>query len=249
LVRLAGARNTSNQVAEFALENLGKGFDWIKEVIGDSEFSNKIRYRENDPEDVDIRTVLALLTMFHRNWNIENKDPVVAYTSKGGIIKYFRDPAWLPGYKELSPVVLDILRLFDHIHMKFGEQYQKYNREANDAGSRFGGRREVGFKEGHTFTLPLTGHKSKYLIPDGWLYPLLASFRGLLNQPGESDAEWITNPFDFFDQHGAELVGVIVEQSKDLGYNPQSVGKSRPVWSQLREKVENKVLRGLITQK
>jgi hypothetical protein len=31
LVRLAGARNASNQVKEFALENLGGGFDWLEQ--------------------------------------------------------------------------------------------------------------------------------------------------------------------------------------------------------------------------
>ncbi len=124
LVRLAGARNTSNQVKEFALENLGGGFDWLKEVIKHSSLAGRIRYRDNDPEDVDVRTVLALLTMFHHKWTEDGKDPLVAYTSKGGILKYYRDPEWLPGYQALNPVVVDILRLYDYIHEEFVTQYQ-----------------------------------------------------------------------------------------------------------------------------
>ncbi|HEX4067174.1 MAG TPA: AIPR family protein [Acidobacteriaceae bacterium] len=238
LVRLAGARNTSTQVKEFALENLGGGFDWLKSLIEKSALKGRVRYRENDPEDVDIRTVLALLTMFHRNWNDSGKDPLVAYTSKGGILNYYRDPEWLDGYKLLNPVVIDVLQLYDFIHTHFSEQYEIYNREVNNAGSKFGRRREVTYKGGNPFRLPMTGEETKYLIPDGWLYPVLASLRMLLDQPSGKLAKWVSDPFDYFKTHGSELVGIVVEQSQALGYNPQAVGKSRPLWSNLRKTVE-----------
>jgi hypothetical protein len=238
LVRLAGARNTSNQVKEFALENLGGGFEWLKKVIQHSKLAGRIRYRENDPEDVDVRTVLALLTMFHHKWTEDAKDPLVAYTSKGGILKFYRDPEWLPGYQALSPVVVDILRLYDFIHEEFVTQYQEYNLVANDAKSRFGKRREVTYKGGTAFKLPLTGGETKYLVPDGWLYPVLASLRMLLKVVPNKPLTWATDPFKYFENHGSELVGIVVEQSQALGYNPQAVGKSRPLWSNLRKTVE-----------
>ena len=238
MVRLAGARNTSTQVKEFALENLGGGFDWLKKLIEASPLKGRIRYRENDPEDVDIRTALALLTMFHRNWNISGKDPLIAYTSKGGILNYYRDNEWVEGYRLLSPVVVEILDLYDFIHGNFAEQYEKYNRETNNSGSKFGRRREVTYKGGTTFKLPMTGLETKYLIPDGWLYPVLASLRMLLDQPTGQPAKWVTDPYDYFKAHGSELVGIVVEQSQALGYNPQAVGKSRPLWSNLRKTVE-----------
>ncbi len=237
LVRLAGARNTSNQVKEFALENLGGAFDWLKNLIESSSLKGRVRYRENDPEEVDIRAVLALLTMFHRNWN-DGKDPLVAYTSKGSILKYFRDPEWVDGYRELAPVAVQILELYDFIHCEFPEQYQVYNRETNDSGSKFGRRREVVYKNGKTFKLPLSGNETKYLVPDGWLYPVLAAFRMLLKQAEGTASSWVTDPFDYFKSHGAELVGIVVEQSQALGYNPQAAGKSRPLWSNLRKTVE-----------
>jgi len=238
LVRLADARNTSKQVQEFALENLGGGFDWLKEVISHSNLAGRIRYRENDPEDVDVRTVLALLTMFHHKWIEDNKDPLIAYTSKGGILKYYRDPDWLPGYQALSPVVVDILRLFDFIHEEFAAQYQKYNLQAYDSASKFGKRKEVTYKGGAAFKLPLTGGETKYLVTDGWLYPVLASLRMLLKYTPDKPIKWATDPFKYFEEHGWELVGIVVEQSQALGNNPNAVGKSRPLWSNLRKTVE-----------
>lgn len=237
LTALAGSRNTSNQVKEFALENLGGGFKWLKEVLEKSQLKGRVRYRENDPEPVDVRSVLALLTMFHNNWNQDGKDPLVAYTSKGGVLNYFRNPEWLPGYQALRGAAVDILRLYDHVHIAFPDQYQKYNLEVNHSGSKFGKRREITYKE-KSIRLALTQQETRYVIPDGWLYPIVASLRMLLEQKNGKESTWVCDPFDYFNEHGAELVGIVVEQSAALGYNPQSVGKSRPLWSNLRKTVE-----------
>ncbi len=239
LVPLTGARNTSNQVKEFSLENLGGGFNWLKEIIEDSEFRGRIRFKENDPQPVDVRTVLGLLTLFHPKWNQLGKEPVIAYTGKGTVLDYYRHDDWKPGYKLLRPRVVDILRLFDYIHVKFPEQYKKFNANSG-VGSKLGKRTEVSYKEGKRFKLPLTGRDTKYHVPDGWLYPLFSAFRMLLDFPKNSRGEvkWLTDPQDFFDNKGYEFVGDVVEQSESLGRNPQSTGKSRPLWNNLRTKME-----------
>ncbi len=239
LVPLTGARNTSNQVKEFSLENLGGGFDWLKDVLEGSEFRGRIRYKENDPQPVDIRTILGLLTLFHPNWNELGKEPVVAYTGKGAILDYYRDDEWRPGYESLRPVVADILGLYDYLHLTFPDQYEKY-KDSLGTGSKLGARKEVRYTEGRTHTLALTGAKTKYLIPDGWLYPLTGAFRMLLEFPknGRGQVKWITDPRDFFDEHGHEFIADVVEQSESLGRNPQSTGKSRPLWNNLRKSME-----------
>jgi hypothetical protein len=115
LVRLTGARNTSNQVKEFALENLGGRFQRLKDLIEVSECKGRVRYRENDREPVDVRTILGLLTLFHPQWNQLGKEPIIAFTSKGQVLEHFRHDDWKPGYESLKPVVLDVLRLGEFI--------------------------------------------------------------------------------------------------------------------------------------
>jgi hypothetical protein len=239
LVPLAGARNTSNQVKEFALENLGGGFDWLKETIESSELRGRVRYRENDPQPVDVRTVLGFLTLFHPKWTEAGKEPVIAYTSKGTILDYYREPEWRSGYESLRPVVVDILKLYDYVHVNFQVQYEKY-KQSLGTGSKLGKRSEVRYSNKRSFKLPLTGSTTKYFIPDGWLYPLLAAFRMLLEVPkaGRGQIKWLTDPQDFFDEHGREFVADVVEQSESLGSNPQSTGKSRPLWNNLKTKME-----------
>ena len=236
LVALAGARNTSNQVKEFALDNLDHKFDWLKEVIESSQLAGRVRYRENDSQPVDVRTVLAILTLFHPKWESEQKEPVVAYSGKGGILSYFRDDEWSPGYLQLKPVVVEILELFDYVHEHFQEQYIAFNRAIKDSGAKFGKRREVGNGK----VLQLTGTEVIYSVPDGWLYPVVAALRMLLDFSDPKGATWKLDPFAYFSQYGYELVGDVMEQSATYGFNPQTVGKSRPVWSGLRGRVKLK---------
>jgi hypothetical protein len=56
-------RNTSAQVKEFALDNLAKKFEWLKEQL--PEFEPVIVYRENERKPVKVRDVIALLTLFN----------------------------------------------------------------------------------------------------------------------------------------------------------------------------------------
>jgi AIPR protein len=250
LVPLTGARNTSKQVKEFALENLGGGFEWLKDVIEESQFRGRIRYRENDPQPVDVRTVLGLLTLFHPKWNELGKEPVIAYTSKGTILSYYQDPEWRPGYELLRPVVVDILELYEYVHLNFNAQYKKYN-ASSGSGSKLGARKEVRYNDKTPFKLPLTGDQTNHFIADGWLYPLLAAFRMLLEYPRTSRGtpKWLSLPKPFYDLHGWEFVGDVCEQSENLGRNPNATGKSRPLWNNLRTKMELHRMKLMAAQK
>ena len=243
-VSLADARNTSEQVKEFSLLDLDNKFDWLKDILESSELRGRIRYRENDTQPVDVRTVLALLTLFHPMWSKDGeKDPIVAYTGKGAILDNYKKPEWIEGYKKLTPVVVDILKLYDYIHVKFQEQYMK----CSGSHSKLGRRREVRYitDAKKAKELPITRTKTQYVLPDGWLYPLLAAFRVLLDWPtsGRAQVKWIQDPFKYFDANGAELVSDIIDQSEELAHNPNAAGKSQRLWRGLRLIVDNKLLR------
>jgi len=251
-IKLAGARNTSEQVKEFSLEDLKGNFEWLKDILEDSDFRDKVRYRENEPKPVDIRVVLALLTLFHPNWLRTNKDPIVAYTGKGAVLDLYTDrDGWQAGYEKLAPVVLDILRLYEYIHIEF----QKAYKSAYGAGGervRLGKKKEVTYidKSTKARVLPLTGQKTQYVLPDGWLYPLLASFRMLLDWPksGRGSVKWAKDPYEFFSEHGPDLVSFLVDRSEELGRNPNATGKSKGVWLGLRDMVEKWLLKEKLSQ-
>lgn len=237
LVPLASARNTSIQVKEFALDNLGGGFDWLKSAFQETEFADRIKYRENDPQPVDVREILALLTLFHMNWNKEKREPIIAYASKGRVLDHYRYEDWRPGYESLKIVAPDILRLYDHIHVSFPTVYETYKAGIGSK-ARFSLRKEVRVKDKGFFTLPLTQQKSQYLVPDGWIFPILGAFRMLLHQAENIESQWYLDPVKFFDDIGPSLVADVVDESEAMNRNPSAVGKARPLWNSLRKSVE-----------
>ena len=249
-LQLADARNTSEQVKEFSLQDLGGHFDWLKDdILEKSVLKGKIRYRENDPKPVDIRVVLALLTLFHPRWLKLKRDPIVAYTGKGAVLDLYtkkEEPEWKEGFEKLAPVAVDILKLYEYIHVEFKKAYtDAYGADGSRA--QLGKRKEVHFidKPARAKELPLTGVKTQYVLPDGWLYPILASLRMLLDWPksGRGEVKWVIDPFKFFSQNGPDLVYFLVERSEELGRNPNATGKSKGVWSGLRIMVDNWLLR------
>lgn len=245
-IKLADARNTSEQVKEFSLQDLGGYYDWLKEIIENSEFKGKVRYKENDPKPFDIRVVLALLTLFHPRWIESNKDPIIAYTGKGTVLDIYKGPEAHRGYIRLKPVVIDILRLYEFVHIESQQAYK-------EAYGGNGGRAQLGKRKGVKYIdkpkkakiLPLTGKKTQYVLPDGWLYPMIGSLRMLLDWPSnpKEPVRWIVDPFDFFRQHGSDLIFLLIEKHEELGRNPNATGKSKGAWGGLRDRVENLILR------
>ena len=69
------------------------------------------------------------------------------------------------------------------------------------------------------------------------LFPLLAGLRALVGYDDKGKAHWNTNPFQFFDRHGADMVNCLMEQVELLGGNPQTAGKKKPVYTTLHDRV------------
>ncbi len=242
IVELAKSRNTSAQVQNYSLANLEGDFDWLKEELQKTSFGPLIAYKENedDSKPIDVREVVSLLTAFHPSFEDSENPPVISYSSKGRCLELLRsDPK---GFQSLHHIVPDVLRLYDHIHLKFAELYEQIGGfsgldEKNNAKSiKLGKVREVRkFEEG--FPLYYSGGTAYFQFPGGWLMPVLGSLRGLVSY--KTVAKWETNPFEFFDKHGKKLVMATLEASRSLGRNPNAVGKSKNHWAFLHEKVLN----------
>lgn len=236
IARLVQGRNTSRQVKSWTIADFQGKFDWIKDVLQKDgcPFKDKVGFEENAGKDVNILEILAIMTLFHPDYNEKGKAPTVAYSSKGRMDKNFTDPNRSKGYKLLEPVLLDILQLHDEIYTLFHEKY-KEERPQGKLGRRGKAGNRIFDSKNHN--LPLTGKQAKYVVPSGILYPLLSSFRALLRFPDEGEAngktKWRIDPLEFFDINGAELIDELIEQLEALQNNPQTVGKSKMVYTAL----------------
>jgi len=235
--KMVEGRNTSRQVKAWTISDFKGSFDWIEKILesNTSPFKAKVGYEENAGKAVNVLDVLSLLTLFHQEFDSKGgaekrRAPTVAYSSKGRMDSRLNDPVHQSGYIALSNLLVDILRLYDYIYVKFESAY----RESRDGKSKLGRRR--GF-EAKPHQLYMTGETAEYMIPSGVLYPLMASLRALLKYDKKTgQAQWSTDPFAFFDKNGAELVGALFEQLDLFGGDPQTAGKKKPVYTALHDR-------------
>ncbi len=67
---------------------------------------------------------------------------------------------------------------------------------------------------------------SNYELPAGFIYPLLASLRALVQRRHGKDS-WRVNPRVFFDKHGKKLVRELVDQLDELSGDYHRLGRHR----------------------
>jgi len=252
IVELAEARNTSSQVKAYALANLAGKFTWIKDELVGQPFAKNISYTEGEDKEISVVDIICLMTLFHPKYD-GAQHPIKAYTSKKSCLDDFQseyDEKNQPspdGYYKLRSVLVQILKLSDHVHAKCKDHYKaiggitQIRKEEPDNGkkaARPGGLRELGgAKELH-----FIGGEVSYSWPAGYLYPMLGALRAILDTSGRK-AKWLVDdPCDFFTRHGKRLVEITLDRSSELGRNPNAVGKSKGHWQQLYDIIRLKML-------
>ncbi len=232
IANLIKGRNTSRQVKGWSLADFKGTFDWLKEVLesDNSPVKDRVGYEENSSKDISVLEILSTITLFHPEFDEQENEidraPTIAYSNKGRINARLEDPKLVEGYQSISPIILDILSLHDHLYSGFERAYD----------SVFGPKARLGRRDGfesrllgNPYELSFTKTKSNYVIPMGFIFPLLASFRALIVHKG-TKTQWKTNPIEFFDRHGKKLVAELVAQMESQGGNPNVIGKSRDVY-------------------
>ncbi len=172
------ARNTSKQVASKSLMNLGGKFDNLKNAIG--EKSELISWKENEDAPFDVRELIGMLTALDADSFSGTTHPIVAYSGKEACLKRFNEHE--DSYRKLFQISPDILDIWDEIQNCIPSQY---NKKTNGKFGALSGVKTLSKRKKH---LPFIGKDTMYDIPTGYIYPILASFRAMLD---EEDGSWV----------------------------------------------------------
>ena len=173
------ARNTSKQVASKSLMNLEGRFDDLKNAIGRGR-TDLISWKENEGGEQDVREVIGMLTALDKGSFSDNNHPIAAYSGKETCLKRFASDEHSAKYKKLLRIAPDILEMWDSIQYYLPDQY-------NATGGKFGKLSGVKVLK-RAKDLPFIGKTTGYDIPTGYIYPILASFRAMLE---EHNGDWI----------------------------------------------------------
>lgn len=233
---LAEARNTSVAVDAKSMAELRERFDPIKESLEGMPFFGRISFKQNQiTRDVDTnkalkmidaRDIVSIICMFNIDKYGSAEHPTKAYSGKQAMLnEYLDDPEH---YRKFVNVIPDIFDLYEAIETEFAIAY-------NENGRMYGRKSYAGYKEGKPVG------KSKfcqvdicYKIPDGILYPILASFRTLLVYDDLSHKyRWMDGkrPIEVWNKNKVALTKSVMDLAGSLGDKPTVFGKDPSLWN------------------
>lgn len=251
---IAKGLNTGMQVKPQSIFNIDGVFDWLKKEINGCSYAGLISWKESDSGEYDVRDLIGVIECFNI-FDFPNevpKHPISSYEKWSIPLEKFgqdfnenykaKGPKHSKYYK-LRRLLNDALYLHDRIRSDFRSLH-------NEQGGKAGKLKiveEASSRKG-SFEFPFANlEPQKYRLTKGALYPILAAFRNcvILNKTS-GDAEWMwgfKSVLDLWAEVGAELVAETYLATREIGANPDQVGKSRNHWANLHKTVELRVLR------
>lgn len=182
----------------------------------------------------DNRTELLTIELTNSDihGNIDGGLPVQSYTGKEVSLKRFLNQGKesrerIP--ENMHPIIEDIFRLREAVEREFPQKvkngkhqygvkkYSKYNKGAVVGRSLF-------------YQSDLI-----YLVPKGIVYPVTGAFRALISiDPATGKYAWKKDPLDVWNILGDRLAAIVWDEKEE---NPEYLGKSRNLWSNLFKEV------------
>jgi hypothetical protein len=259
---IAKGLNTGMQVKEFAIENLRGNYDWIKALIADKPYADKIAWRENEDKEYDVADILCVLECMnvHDFPNNSGKHPISAYEKSSAVLRSYAEDAesvvakdgelkMPPKYGSLGPILVDTLTLYDRIRFDFRKIY-------NDVIKPGAGNLKIMDKAATKKTLSFPFAQlpgQEFRLNNGAALPILAAFRNLVRiNPKTHKAEWIGGfPFvlNFWELIKEEAVTTTHQAIAAFGRSPNQIGKARPHWSLMHLTFDRRLAHALDAQK
>ncbi len=250
---IARGLNTGIQVAAHSIYNKAGHFDWIKNLLNDEPYADKISWNESDNAEYDVRDVIGImeaLNIFEYPNNInESSHPISAYGKWSIPLERFARDFEQHGaskksrYYRLRKLVKDGPYLYDLIRHDFRGM-------RNTEGGRAGSMKiveEASDRRGD-FDFPFAQlAKSKYRLTKGAAMPILAAFRTYVYEnPKTGDAEWrggFERVKEIWKEFGPMLVGETYMLTQDGIRTPDQVGKNRKHWATLHMRLQMHLMR------
>ena len=259
---LAEARNNSVAVDMKSMEELKNTFDILKDIlrdhiIGSSHYIERIEFKQNElrgkANTIDIREIISILNMFNQtlynNKNTNMQSPIQSFSGKEVSLKRF---IWmdLPDdspaeevitYREdilrnMAPVIPGIFELWDYIECNFTSATKTIGRRyGSKSYSNYETNKKL-YDEGKENRLPhslFSDIPLLYTVPRGILYPLVGSFRALIDIAPDGKYRWINNPIDVWEELKEPLATYVMSASDECGNVPTAIGKSKNLWNSL----------------
>lgn len=252
ITNIARGLNTSLQVAPKSIYNIDGVFDWLKQEISDESYSELISWKESDDGEYDVRDLISVLELFNvfDFDNDEPKQPISAYEKWSKVLDNFakdaeehRDGSLDDSkYYKLRLLLKDALVLMDHVRRDFLEIHN----QAGGAAGKLNIVEQAPARKG-VFDYPFSGLPgTPYRLTKGATYPILNAFRNFVEIDEDTgEAYWrggFAKVLKAWKKLGPDLVAETYRATREIGRNPDTIGKNRQHWVSLHKTVRLAVL-------
>ena len=236
---IAEGLNTSKQVDDPSLANLQGEFDAIRKALRGKTGENAVAYHQGDEGEVYISEVLVVLELFNQIRFGEKRHPNSLYSKQNLGLRYFFEDmdaskVMMKGLIEKLP---DFLWLSDSIK-KLTPAAAK-NNGLLFARMKASTKRRAGSNSNKGTFLPFIDETVDYRVPNGWLFPMLASFRANLKwDEAEQKFSWKVPLEKILPEVIDDLVAVCIAEHRDNNARPEFIGKRESAYNQCFAKVQ-----------
>jgi AIPR protein len=251
--------NTNIQVAEESIINLGGAFEPFKVAIKGASYFRNIGWHENEPGEYDARDVFAILNalnvVLYPN-DEKDRHPIESYEKQSRCIAAFHDEVKDKensgkdgSFEAMIPILKDALFLYDTIRSDAYDRY-KHAVPGGKPGrlaimeARYG---NDGNAKPEVWTFPFisdgksTPERGTYRLAKGVTFAMLAALRNFVQYDAKRNRmSWIGGfkaVREAWTENGGEMMMAANDVSQAVNYNPNAVGKNRPLWRQLHQMV------------
>lgn len=227
-VSIVDGRNRSRPVQAYTLENARESYKPIENALTNPYYRDRIAYSEFEVnhngkrKDISIREILSYIYCLD-NFD-KNTHPIQAYSSKGAVVDYYaieddKGRERKAVLEKASKILPKILELHDVIYRDFPEAY-------NEIGGAFGKLTSMGVvKLDSPKPLRFIQDNTKYLYPDGFIYPILSAFRKYIDH---REWSWKVDPFQIWEAKKLDIASAM-KDAANAG-NANKMGKAGITW-------------------
>jgi hypothetical protein len=251
ITNIARGLNTSLQVAPKSIYNIDGVFDWLKEEISNEAYSDLVSWKESDDGDYDVRDLVSILELFnvYDYDNDESKQPIAAYEKWSKVLDNFakdfeehRDQLANSKYYKLRHVLKDALVLMEHVRRDFLDIHN----QSGGAAGKLNIVEEAPARK-QVFDYPFSGFAgTQYRLTKGATYPIVNAFRNFVEiDEDNGEAYWrggFKKVLQAWKKLGPTLVAETYRATREIGRNPDTIGKNRQHWVSLHKTVRLAVL-------
>ncbi|MGH6794873.1 MAG: AIPR family protein [Methylocella sp.] len=242
---IARARNLSQSVDQTALQNLAGKYDLMKQVLGKApapfghSFVERVVWKTNQevPEgstEVPVKTLIHLLALMNiRLYKPNVKVANEVYVRSGVVIREFGEAEGEDStfYDKLAHLLPDFIKLYDHIYTTLPETQPSFPWADGKPATDRKRRKTV-------LITPLLARTCSSKVSGAFIWPVFSAFRLLLEEDGNGQLRFKTDPMTLFQEKKAELSATIQNTFENQGRVVQQVGKAPDAWIRLEGQIQ-----------